>query len=197
MGSGGIIVMDEDNCMVDAAKFFTDFSQQESCGKCTPCRIGTFHMLDILQDITKGQGTLEGLNMLEELGRDVKAGSLCGLGKMAPNPVLTTLRYYKEEYKAHVLEKRCPARVCKDLTAYYILPEKCERGCDHCVLACPAEAVFSDENGLKVVDQSKCTKCGSCQLVCPVEYNAVIRLSPVSLVPENRRTRPETPSKEP
>ncbi|MGA2157962.1 MAG: NADH-ubiquinone oxidoreductase-F iron-sulfur binding region domain-containing protein [Dehalococcoidia bacterium] len=197
MGSGGIIVMDEDNCMVDTAKFFIDFSQQESCGKCTPCRIGTFHMLDILQDVTKGLGTLEGLSMLEELGNDVKAGSLCGLGKMAPNPVLTTLRYYKDEYKAHILEKRCPAGVCKDLTAYYILPEKCEKGCDHCVLACPAEAVFSDENGLKVVDQSKCTKCGSCELVCPVEYNAVIRLSPVSLVPENRRVRPDTPSKEP
>ena len=197
MGSGGIIVMDEDNCMVDTAKFFTDFSQQESCGKCTPCRIGTFHMLDILQDITRGMGTIAGLNMLEEIAGDIKAGSLCGLGKMAPNPVLTTLRYYKEEYKAHILEKRCPARVCKDLTAYYILPEKCERGCDHCVLACPAEAVFSDENSLKIVDQSKCTKCGSCELVCPVEYNAVIRLSPVSLVPENRRTRPETPSKEP
>ena len=197
MGSGGIIVIDEDNCMVDTAKFFIDFSQQESCGKCTPCRIGTFHMLDILQDVTKGLGTLEGLSMLEELGNDVKAGSLCGLGKMAPNPVLTTLRYYKDEYKAHILEKRCPAGVCKDLTAYYILPEKCEKGCDHCVLACPAEAVFSDENGLKVVDQSKCTKCGSCELVCPVEYNAVIRLSPVSLVPENRRVRPDTPSKEP
>lgn len=190
-------MIDEDNCMVDTAKFFIDFSQQESCGKCTPCRIGTFHMLDILQDVTKGLGTLEGLSMLEELGNDVKAGSLCGLGKMAPNPVLTTLRYYKDEYKAHILEKRCPAGVCKDLTAYYILPEKCEKGCDHCVLACPAEAVFSDENGLKVVDQSKCTKCGSCELVCPVEYNAVIRLSPVSLVPENRRVRPDTPSKEP
>ena len=197
MGSGGVIVMDEDNCMVDTAKFFTDFSQQESCGKCTPCRIGTFHMLDILQDITKGLGTLEGLSMLEQLGNDVKDGSLCGLGKMLPNPVLTTLRYYRDEYKAHILEKRCPAHVCKELTAYYILPEKCERGCDHCVLACPAEAVFSDENGLKIVDQSKCTKCGSCELVCPVEYNAVIRLSPVSLVPESRRVRPDASSKEP
>ncbi|MHB8086393.1 MAG: NADH-ubiquinone oxidoreductase-F iron-sulfur binding region domain-containing protein [Dehalococcoidia bacterium] len=197
MGSGGVIVMDEDNCMVDTAKFFTDFSQQESCGKCTPCRIGTFHMLDILQDITKGLGTLEGLSKLEELGNEVKDGSLCGLGKMAPNPVLTTLCYYRDEYEAHILEKRCPAHVCKELTAYYILPEKCERGCDHCVLACPAEAVFSDENALKIVDQSKCTKCGSCELVCPVEYNAVIRLSPVSLVPESRRVRPDPPSKEP
>lgn len=197
MGSGGVIVMDEDNCMVDTAKFFTDFSQQESCGKCTQCRIGTYHMLRILEEITRGNGSLKGLETLKDLAEDIKAGSFCGLGKMASNPVLTTLRYFRDEYEAHVLEKRCPAHVCKELTAYYILPEKCERGCDHCVLACPAEAIFSDEQGLKVVDQSKCTKCGSCELVCPPEYNAVMRLSPVSLVPEGRRSRPETPSKEP
>jgi len=196
MGSGGIIVMDEDNCMVDTAKFFIDFSQKESCGKCTHCRIGTWQMLDILEDITQGKGELEQLARLEDLAVDIKSGSLCGLGRMAPNPVLTTLRYFNDEYKAHVLEKRCPARVCKELTAYYILPDKCERGCDHCVLACPAEAIFSDEKGLKIVDQSKCTKCGSCELVCPVEYNAVIRLSPVSLVPAGRRTRPAEPAKE-
>jgi len=106
--------------------------------------------------------------------------------------VLTTLRYFREEYEAHILEQRCPARICKELTAYYILPEKCYKGCDHCVLACPVEAVFSDDKGLKVVDQLKCTKCGSCELVCPAEYNAVIRLSPVSLVPAGRRTRPDT-----
>ena len=196
MGSGGVIVMDEDNCMVDTAKFFIDFSQRESCGKCTQCRIGTFQMLAILEDITKGSGSLEGLEDLKVLAEDIKSASLCGLGKMAPNPVLTTLRYFRDEYEAHVVEKRCPARVCKDLTAYYILPDKCEKGCDHCVLACPAEAIFSDERGIKVVDQSKCTKCSSCELVCPVEYNAVVRLSPVSLVPEDRRTRPETASKE-
>jgi NADH-quinone oxidoreductase subunit F len=192
MGSGGIIVMDEDNCMVDTAKYFVDFSRQESCGKCAFCRIGTFHMHTVLEDITKGKGTPESIDALRELAEDVRSGSLCGLGRMSPNPVLTTLRYFRDEYEAHVLEQRCPARVCKELTAYYILPEKCYRGCDHCVLACPAEAVFSDEKGLKVVDQVKCTKCGSCELVCPAEYNAVIRLSPVGLVPADRRTRPET-----
>jgi NADH-quinone oxidoreductase subunit F len=185
--------MDEDNCMVDTAKFFVDFSQKESCGKCTHCRIGTWQMLSVLEDITRGSGSLNSLELLKVLAEDIKEGSLCGLGKMSPNPVLTTLRYFREEYEAHVLEKRCPARVCKELTAYYILPERCERGCDHCVLACPVEAIFSDEKGLKVVDQSKCTKCGSCELVCPVEYNAAIRLSPVSLVPANRRGRTESP----
>ena len=197
MGSGGVIVMDEDNCMVDTARFFIDFSQQESCGKCTQCRIGTRHLFSVLDDITKGQGTLKSLDDLRRLAEDIKEGSLCGLGKMAPNPVLTTLRYFRSEYEAHVLEQRCPARVCQELTAYYILPEKCQKGCDHCVLACPAEAIFSDDQGLKVVDQEKCTKCGSCELVCPAEYNAVIRLSPVSLVPGNRRTKPGTPLKEP
>jgi NADH-quinone oxidoreductase subunit F len=197
MGSGGVIVMDQDNCMVDTAKFFIDFSCQESCGKCTPCRIGTYHMLGILEDITRGQGSIEVLETLKGLAEDMKAGSLCGLGKMAPNPVLTTLRYFRDEYEAHVRDKRCPAGVCKELTAYYILPDKCEKGCEHCVLACPAEAIFSDEKGVKVVDQSKCTKCSSCELVCPVEYNAIIRLSPVSLVPEDRRSRPGKPTKEP
>jgi NADH-quinone oxidoreductase subunit F len=191
MGSGGIIVMDEDNCMVDTAKYFVDFSKQESCGKCTFCRIGTSHMHSILEDITRGKGSLKSLEELRELAEDVQSGSLCSLGRMSPNPVLTTLSYFRDEYKAHVLERRCPARVCKDLIAYYILPEKCYKGCDHCVLACPAEAVFSDEKGLKVVDQLKCTKCGSCELVCPAEYNAVIRLSPVGLVPADRYARPD------
>jgi NADH-quinone oxidoreductase subunit F len=192
MGSGGVIVMDEDNCMVDTAKYFVDFSRQESCGKCTFCRIGTYHMHSVLEYITRGRGPAESIEALVELAEDLKGGALCALGRMSPNPVLTTIRYFRTEYEAHVLEKRCPARVCKELTAYYILPEKCYRGCDHCVLACPAEAVFSDEKGLKVVDQLKCTKCGSCELVCPTEYNAVIRLSPVSLVPADRRTRPDT-----
>jgi len=192
MGSGGVIVMDEDNCMVDTARFFMDFSRQESCGKCTHCRIGTYHMHNMLDDITRGRGSPDTVENLQELAVDVKEGSLCGLGRTASNPVLTTLRYFRGEYDAHVLEQRCPARVCRDLTAYYILPEKCHKGCDHCVLACPAEAVFSDDKGLKVVDQPKCTKCGSCEVVCPAEYNAVIRLSPVSLVPADRRTRPGT-----
>jgi NADH-quinone oxidoreductase subunit F len=197
MGSGGVIVMDEDNCMVDTARFFIDFSRQESCGKCTQCRIGAHHLFSMLEDITKGKGTLKSLKELQALAEDIKEGSLCGLGRMAPNPVLTTLRYFREEYETHVLHQHCPARVCKELTAYYILPEKCHKGCDHCVLACPAEAIFSDGQGLKVVDQEKCTKCSSCELVCPAEYNAVIRLSPVSLVPSNRRTKPGMPLEEP
>jgi NADH-quinone oxidoreductase subunit F len=183
MGSGGVIAMDEDNCMVDTAKFFLDFIQKESCGKCSTCRIGTKQMLDILEDITAGKGRIEDIDMLVELGEDVRDGSLCGLGKTAPNPALTTIRYFRDEYEAHILEKRCPARVCKELTAYYILPEKCERGCEHCVLSCPVKAISTDAKGMKVIDQSKCTKCGSCELVCPPEYNAVIRLSPTSLVP--------------
>jgi NADH-quinone oxidoreductase subunit F len=183
MGSGGVIAMDEDNCMVDTAKFFLDFIQKESCGKCSTCRIGTKHMLDILEDITTGKGRIEDIDLLVELGKDIKGGSLCGLGKTAPNPALTTIRYFRDEYEAHIVEKRCPALVCKELIAYYILPDKCERGCEHCVLACPVEAIATNEKGIKVIDQTKCTKCGSCQLVCPPEYNAVIRLSPPSLVP--------------
>lgn len=183
MGSGGVIAMDEDNCMVDTARFFLDFTQKESCGRCTTCRIGTKQMLDILEDICEGNGTIEDMNLLAELAEDVKAGSLCGLGKTAPNPVLTTLRYFREEYEAHILEKRCPALVCKELIAYYIVPEKCEKGCEHCVLSCPVKAISSDERRLKIIDQTKCTKCGTCLEVCPPEYNAVVKLSPVTSVP--------------
>ncbi len=185
MGSGGMIVLDEDNCMVDTARYFMDFVQKESCGKSTMCRLGTKQMLDILTDITTGKGTMEALNLLLELAQDVKNGSLCGLGKSAPNPVLTTVRYFRDEYEAHIIEKRCPALVCKELIAYYILPEKCRRGCDHCVLSCPVEAISTDEKrGIKVIDQTKCTKCGSCILICPPEYDAIIKLSPPSLVPQ-------------
>ncbi|MBM3119056.1 MAG: NADH-quinone oxidoreductase subunit F [Chloroflexi bacterium] len=190
MGSGGVIAMDEDNCMVDTAKFFLDFIQKESCGKCSTCRIGTKQMLDILEDITVGKGSIKDLDLLVDLGQDIRGGSLCGLGRTAPNPALTTIRYFRDEYKAHILEKRCPALVCKELIAYYILPEKCERACEHCVLSCPVEAISSDAKGIKVIDQSKCTKCGSCQLVCPPEYNAVIRLSPPSLVPTSGVEKP-------
>lgn len=191
MGSGGIIAMDEDNCMVDTAKFFMDFIQKESCGKCSTCRLGTKQMLDILEDITTGKGKIEDLDLLVDLGADVRDGSLCGLGKTAPNPAFTTIRYFRDEYLAHIVEKRCPALVCKELIAYYILPEKCERGCEHCVLSCPAEAITANEKGIKVIDQTKCTKCGSCQLVCPPEYNAVIKLSPPSLVPVSGVKKPE------
>jgi NADH-quinone oxidoreductase subunit F len=183
MGSGGMIVMDEDNCMVDAARFFLDFSTKESCGKCTMCRLGTIQMLRILEDIAAGRGKIENLDVLLTLAEDVKMGSLCGLGKTAPNPVLTTLRYFRDEYEAHVLEKRCPAGVCPELTVYYILPDKCDRACEHCILTCPTKAIKGEKGEVKVIDQEKCSKCGTCLEVCPVEYNAVVKLSPVSLLP--------------
>ena len=183
MGSGGMIVMDEDNCMVDAARFFLDFSTKESCGLCTMCRLGTIQMLRILEDITAGRGKMEDLDALLTLANDVKVGSLCGLGKTAPNPVLTTLRYFRDEYEAHILEKRCPAKVCPELTVYYILPDKCDRACEHCILTCPTEAIKGDKGEVKIIDQEKCSKCGTCLEVCPAEYNAVVKLSPVGLLP--------------
>jgi NADH-quinone oxidoreductase subunit F len=183
MGSGGLIVMDEDNCMVDTAKFFIDFIQRESCGKCTHCRIGTKQLLMILEDITSGKGKVEDLDLLLEIGEDIKNGSLCGLGRTSPNPIFTTIRYFRDEYLAHIVEKRCPALVCKDLIAYYILPDKCERACEHCILACPVKAIEENDKRIKVIDQEKCTKCGSCLLVCPEEYSAVVKLSPPDTVP--------------
>jgi NADH-quinone oxidoreductase subunit F len=185
MGSGGMIVMDEDNCMVDAARFFLDFSTKESCGLCTMCRLGTIQMLHILEDITAGRGKIEDLDVLLALAEDVKMGSLCGLGKTAPNPVLTTLRYFRDEYEAHILEKRCPAKVCPELTVYYILPEKCDRACEHCILTCPTEAIKGEKGEVKIIDQEKCSKCGTCLEVCPQEYNAVVKLSPASLLPSS------------
>jgi NADH-quinone oxidoreductase subunit F len=189
MGSGGMIVMDEDNCMVDAARFFLDFSTKESCGKCTMCRLGTLQMLHILEDITAGRGKIEDIDLLLALAEDVKAGSLCGLGRTAPNPVLTTLRYFRDEYEAHILEKRCPAKVCPELTAYYILPDKCERSCEHCVLTCPTEAIKGEKGEIKVIDQEKCVNCGTCMDVCPPEYDAVVKLSPVSLLPSSNLSK--------
>lgn len=183
MGSGGLIVMDDSNCMVDTARFFLDFCQKESCGKCTLCRLGTRQLLDILNDIVAGRGRMEDLNLLAELGEDVVAGSLCGLGQTAPNPLLTTLRYFREEYEAHIKERRCPSLVCRDLIAYYIRPDRCDRACEHCVLTCPTRAIFSDEKGIKVIDQEKCTKCGNCLERCPPEFTAVIKISPVSALP--------------
>jgi NADH-quinone oxidoreductase subunit F len=186
MGSGGMIVMDEDNCMVDAARFFLDFSTKESCGLCTMCRLGTLQMLRILEDITAGRGKIEDLDLLLALAEDVKMGSLCGLGKTAPNPVLTTLRYFRDEYEAHILEKRCPARVCPELTVYYIVPEKCDRACEHCILTCPTEAIKGEKGEVKIIDQEKCSKCGTCLEVCPPEYNAVVKLSPVGSLPSSK-----------
>ncbi|MFC1925119.1 NADH-ubiquinone oxidoreductase-F iron-sulfur binding region domain-containing protein [Chloroflexota bacterium] len=178
MGSGGIIALDEHNCMVDAALYFLDFIQKESCGKCTLCRLGTKQMLDILTDIASGRGKITYIDLLLELGEDIKKGSLCGLGESAPNPVITTIRYFRNEYEAHIIEHRCPARVCKDLIAYYILPLKCERSCEHCVLVCPTEAISGEKGKTKVIDQEKCVKCGTCEEVCPPEYKAVVKLSP-------------------
>jgi len=183
MGSGGMVVMDEDTCMVDVARYFLDFTQKESCGKCTFCRVGTHHLLEILVRITKGEGREGDLEILETLSEDIKAGSLCGLGKTAPNPVLTSLKYFKDEYEAHIKEKRCPARMCRVLTAYYIDLEKCARGCDACVGCCPVEAIFTTQNRKKGVDQTLCVKCGECVTACPQEYDAVRKVSPPDLAP--------------
>jgi NADH-quinone oxidoreductase subunit F len=184
MGSGGMIFMDEDDCAVDTARFFLDFTTKESCGKCTMCRMGTVQLLSILEDITTGKARMEDLELLQQLAKDVKMGSLCGLGRSAPNPVLTTLRYFGDEYNAHILEKRCPALVCKDLIVYYILPDKCDRACEHCVLVCPTEAIKGGKGEVKTIDQEKCSKCGTCLEVCPPEYHAVVKISPVSKLPK-------------
>jgi len=187
MGSGGLVVLNEDDCMVEIARYFLDFTQKESCGSCTFCRLGTKHMLDILEKITRGKGDFDSLKILQELAEDVKKGSLCGLGKTAPNPVLTTLRYFEEEYKAHIEEGRCPALMCIDLIAFYILPEKCSKLCSACMGPCPTDAIYTRDDGLKAVDQEKCVKCNSCLVACPPEYNAVIKLSPPELVKEKER----------
>jgi NADH-quinone oxidoreductase subunit F len=183
MGSGGMVVMDEDSCMVDVARYFLEFTQKESCGKCTFCRIGTHHLLNILERITRGEGRDDDLELLQSLSEDVSNGSLCGLGKTAPNPVLTSLRYFREEYEAHIVEKRCPAGVCRPLTAYYIDLEKCARGCDACVGCCPVEAIFTTSSRKKGVDQTLCVKCGECMAACPPEYNAVRKVSPPDRAP--------------
>jgi len=165
MGSGGLIVMDEDNCMVDIAKFFLEFTVDESCGKCTPCRIGTKRLYELLDKITKGKATLEDLDKLEELCYYIKDNSLCGLGQTAPNPVLSTLRYFKDEYIAHVVEKRCPAGVCKDLLSFTIDPAKC-KGCTLCARQCPAGAISGTVKEPHVINTDKCVKCGACIEKC-------------------------------
>ncbi len=166
MGSGGLIVMDEDNCMVDIAKFFLEFTVDESCGKCTPCRIGTKRLLEILTKITEGKGTMEDLDRLEELANAIKAGSLCGLGQTAPNPVLSTLKYFRNEYEAHIKDKTCPAHVCKGLLKFTIDPDKC-RGCSLCAKQCPVGAISGQVKSPFTIDTDKCVKCGACMDKCP------------------------------
>ena len=165
MGSGGLIVMDEDTCMVDIAKFFLEFTVDESCGKCTPCRIGTRRMLEILEKITKGQATMEYLDKLEELCYHLQSNSLCALGQTAPNPVLSTLRYFRDEYIAHIVDKKCPAGVCKDLLQYKIDPDKC-KGCTLCARTCPADAIIGKVKEVHMINPEKCLKCGACMEKC-------------------------------
>ena len=172
MGSGGLIVMDEDTCMVDLAKFFLEFTVDESCGKCAPCRIGTVRMLEILNKITDGNGEMEDLDKLEELANYIKAGSLCGLGQTAPNPVLSTLRYFRDEYVAHIVDKKCPAGVCKKLLNYTIDADKC-KGCTLCARQCPAGAIIGKVKEVHVIDTEKCVKCGACVEKC--KFGAISR----------------------
>ncbi|MBO5077565.1 MAG: 4Fe-4S binding protein, partial [Clostridia bacterium] len=172
MGSGGLIVMDEDTCMVDLAKFFLSFTVEESCGKCPPCRIGTKRMYDILEKITSGKGELSDIDDLYALASAIKNSALCGLGQTAPNPVLSTLRYFKDEYVAHVVDKKCPAGVCKNLLQYKIIADKC-KGCSACSRKCPVGCISCELKKPFVIDQSKCIKCGTCMDTC--KFGAIVK----------------------
>ncbi len=172
MGSGGMIVMDEDACMVDVSKFFLNFTMEESCGKCAPCRIGSKRLFEALERITLGQSSLAELERLETLARQIKDTALCGLGQTMPNPILSTLRVFKDEYLAHVLDKKCPAGVCKDLLEYYILPEKCT-GCTLCVKICPVSCISGQVKHCHVIDQDLCIKCGVCLEKC--KFDAIVK----------------------
>jgi NADH:ubiquinone oxidoreductase subunit F (NADH-binding)/(2Fe-2S) ferredoxin/NAD-dependent dihydropyrimidine dehydrogenase PreA subunit len=180
MGSGGMIVMDEDTCLVDVARYFLNFLAGESCGKCVPCREGIYQMLKILNRICEGNGREGDIELLEEIGQTVRDFSLCALGKTAPNPVLSTIRYFRDEYEAHIKEKRCPALACKELISYYIEPEKCQ-ACLICLRNCPAEAITGSKKTVHVIDQEKCTKCGTCLEVCPPRFGAVTKLDRVKV----------------
>ena len=172
MGSGGLIVMDEDDCMVDIAKFFLNFTVDESCGKCTPCRVGTKRLLEMLEKITSGNATLQDLDKLEELCHYIKANSLCGLGQTAPNPVLATLKFFRDEYVAHVVDKKCPAGVCKALLSYEILEDRC-RGCTACARKCPVGAISGNVKEPHVINKSLCVKCGVCMQTC--KFGAIVK----------------------
>ena len=189
MGSGGMIVMDEDTCMVDIARYFLDFLKDESCGKCVPCREGIRQMLKILTNITTGKGKEGDIELLEEIAEANMGAALCALGRSAPNPVLSTIRYFRQEYEAHIKEKKCPAVSCKALIAFHIDPEKC-KGCGTCSKQCPAEAIEGGKKQVHVIDQNKCTKCGTCIDACPPRFGAVKKLSgepAPSAVPEDER----------
>lgn len=189
MGSGGMIVMDEDTCMVDVARYFINFLTDESCGKCVPCREGLRQMLKILTNITEGKGKEGDIKLLEELSETAKEAALCALGKSAPNPFLSTLRYFRNEYEAHIMKKQCPALSCKELISYHIDPAECQ-ACMICLKKCPAEAIVGGKNKIHVVDQEKCTKCGTCFEACPPRFGAVKKISgePVpSPIPEEDR----------
>jgi ferredoxin len=170
MGSGGMIVMDENTCMVDVAKYFMHFLKDESCGKCFACRKGTQRMYEILDDVSRGQGTLEQLDLLGELAEVVKDTTMCGLGQTAPNPVLSTLRYFRDEFAEHIEPKRCRAGVCKELITYSI-SDDCT-GCLACIKACPADAIAGEKEQQHTIDPEKCIKCGACRSVC--KYDAVV-----------------------
>ena len=197
MGSGGMIVMDEDNCMVDVARYFVNFLTDESCGKCVPCREGLRHFHKILERIVSGEGRDGDIELLEDLSDVLKDASLCALGQTAPNPVLTTIQYFRDEYEAHIKERRCPAKVCKDLISFYIEPDKCQ-ACMICLRNCPVGAISGDKGLIHVIDQGKCTKCGTCLDLCPTRFDAVTKLSgePVPPPPLKREVTREKGSEQ-
>ena len=172
MGSGGLIIMDEDTCMVDISKFYLDFTVDESCGKCTPCRIGTKRLIQLLEKITEGNGEMADLEKIEELANHMKTSSLCALGQSAPNPVLSTLKYFKDEYIEHIVDKKCAAGVCKSMLRYEIEADLC-KGCTLCAKKCPVGAIAGTVKQVHTIDQSKCIKCGLCESSC--KFKAIVK----------------------